>query len=78
MLKESRQQQKGGETVVSAKTCGISSITGLNMMLSRNYTGTERVKHILNNYLLFGYKGAKGDWDFRISVLARNTNGTDI
>ena len=28
-------------------------------------------------YLMF-HKGAKGDWDFRISDLVKNLDGTDI
>ena len=37
----------------------------------------EYIQAILNRFIFFKYK-AKGDWDFWISDLAKNRDGTDI
>ena len=39
---------------------------------------TPLCKKLINNYTPYSREGAKGDWDFRISDLVKNPDGTDI
>ena len=48
----------------------------MNIGIILNFTCGTNASHLIKTLKL--PKGAKGDWDFRISDLVKNPNGTDI